>query len=293
MATLEAIRRRIESAEDLQSVVKTMKALAAAHIWHYEQAVEALADYSQTIELGLQIALSNRSAAVEIAQPAPGSRLGGIVLGSDQGMVGRFNEEIGTYALDRMNELQIAHEDRSVLAVGMRVAARLEASGQAIEESFPVPGDIAGITPLVQELLLQVDRWRFESELEQIVIFYNSPRTGAAYEQTMIYLLPVDLAWLERLKRKPWSSRTLPTFTMDWADLFAALIRQYFFVGLYRALAESLASENASRLASMQAAEKNIEEKMAELNAQFHRERQRAITEELLDIVAGAEALTG
>jgi F-type H+-transporting ATPase subunit gamma len=207
-------------------------------------------------------------------------------------MVGRFNEQIATYALERMNELQIAHEDRSVLAVGMRVAARLEASGQAIEESFSVPGGIAGITPLVQDLLLQIDHWRFESELEQIVIFYNSPRSGAAYEPDITYLLPVDLVWLRRLQRKPWPTRMLPTFTMDWADLFAALIRQYFFVGLYRALAESLASENASRLASMQAAEKNIEEKMAELNAAFHRERQRAITEELLDIVAGAEALT-
>ncbi len=293
MATLETIRRRIESAENLQSVVKTMKALAAAHIWQYEQAVEALADYSQTIELGLQIALSNRSAAVEIAQPVFGERAGAIIFGSDQGMVGRFNEQIGTYALDRLNELQVAHQNRYVLAVGMRVAARLEAGGQKIEESYPVPGGIAGITPLVQELLLQVDRWRFEAELEQIVVFYNSPGSGATYEPEMVYLLPVDLAWLRQLQRKPWPTRMLPTFTMDWGDLFAALIRQYFFVGLYRALAGSLASENASRLASMQAAEKNIEEKMAELNAQFHRERQRAITEELLDIVAGAEALTG
>jgi F-type H+-transporting ATPase subunit gamma len=69
------------------------------------------------------------------------------------------------------------------------------------------------------------------------------------------------------------------------------LIREYFFVALYWAFAESLTSENASRLASMQAAEKNIEERLGELNAQFHHERQRSITEELLDIVAGSEAL--
>jgi F-type H+-transporting ATPase subunit gamma len=291
MATLESLRRRIESAEDLQSVVKTMKALAAAHIWQYEQAVEALAEYSQTIELGLQIVLGDRSAEVEIAQPADSVRSGAIVIGSDQGMVGRFNEEIANYALERMNELQIPHEDRFVLVVGTRVAARLKADGQAIEKSFPVPGAIAGITPLVQDLLLEINRWRLESNLEQIVICYNRSRSGAAYEPDMVYLLPVDLTWLQTLKEKPWPTRVLPTFTMDWRQLFAALIRQYFFVGLYRAVAESLASENASRLASMQAAEKNIEEKMAELNAQFHRERQRSITEELLDIVAGAEAL--
>lgn len=130
----------------------------------------------------------------------------------------------------------------------MRVAARLEAAGQVIEESFPVPGAIAGITPLVQDLLLQIDRWRFELELEQIVILYNRFRSGAAYQPEMLYLLPVDLERLQLLKIKPWPTRMRPTFTMDWADLFAVLIRQYFFVGLYRALAESLASENASSL---------------------------------------------
>ncbi|MBN1991746.1 MAG: F0F1 ATP synthase subunit gamma [Anaerolineae bacterium] len=291
MATTEAIRRRIESTEDLQSVVKTMKALAAAHIWQYQQAVAALDDYNHTLELGLQIVLNNRAAAIDIVQPKPEPRLGAIVLGSDQGMVGRFNEQITTFALDKMNERQVLQQDRHVLAVGMRITTGLEAAGQSVEDSFPVPGSIAGITPLVQDLLLQVDHWRSELELEQIVIFYNKPRSGAAYEPEISHLLPVDLDWLQQLQRKPWPTRMLPTFSMDWAELFAALLRQYFFVGLYRALAGSLASENASRLASMQAAEKNVEKKMDELNAEFHRERQRAITEELLDIVAGAEAL--
>ena len=70
------------------------------------------------------------------------------------------------------------------------------------------------------------------------------------------------------------------------------MIRQYLFVSLYRAFAESLASENASRLRAMQAAEENITERLEELNAQFRSERQSAITEELFDIVAGFEALT-
>jgi F-type H+-transporting ATPase subunit gamma len=78
---------------------------------------------------------------------------------------------------------------------------------------------------------------------------------------------------------------------MAWGALFMSLIREYLFVSLYRAFAESLASENASRLASMQNAEKNIEERLQELNGQFHRQRQMTITEELLDIVAGFEAM--
>jgi F-type H+-transporting ATPase subunit gamma len=85
----------------------------------------------------------------------------------------------------------------------------------------------------------------------------------------------------------------LPLFSMDRDQLFSALIRQYLFVSLFRACAESLASENASRLAAMQGAERNIEERLEELQTQFHQQRQMTITEELLDIVAGFEALSG
>ncbi len=73
--------------------------------------------------------------------------------------------------------------------------------------------------------------------------------------------------------------------------LFSALFQQHFFLGLYRACAESLASENASRLASMRIAEKNIEERLFDLKAAFQQQRQDTITEELLDIVSGFEAL--
>ena len=80
---------------------------------------------------------------------------------------------------------------------------------------------------------------------------------------------------------------------MDWETIFRALIREYLFVSLYRAFADSLASENASRLAAMQSAEKNIEERLEELFGQFHRQRQSTITEELIDIVSGFEAMGG
>jgi F-type H+-transporting ATPase subunit gamma len=80
---------------------------------------------------------------------------------------------------------------------------------------------------------------------------------------------------------------------MDRERLFSALIHQYLFVSLSQALAESLASEHASRLAAMQHAERHIQERLEELRAQFRQQRQLAITTELLDIVAGFEALTG
>lgn len=80
---------------------------------------------------------------------------------------------------------------------------------------------------------------------------------------------------------------------MDWQSMLRALIREYLFVSIYRAFANSLASENASRLAAMQSAEKNIEERLQDLFILFHRQRQMTITEELLDIVSGFEAMGG
>jgi F-type H+-transporting ATPase subunit gamma len=71
-----------------------------------------------------------------------------------------------------------------------------------------------------------------------------------------------------------------------------ALIREYLFISLFRACAESLASENASRLAAMQRAEKNIDELLEDLNRTFHRLRQSGIDEELFDVISGFEALT-
>jgi F-type H+-transporting ATPase subunit gamma len=90
---------------------------------------------------------------------------------------------------------------------------------------------------------------------------------------------------------REWDSRGLPTFFLEWDTLSDALIREFLFVFLYRAFAESLASENASRLASMQAAENSIEDRMDELNAEYHHLRQSSITEELLEVVAGYEVL--
>lgn len=109
MPTLKEIRKKIESAEDLGSIFRTMKGLAAASIWQYEEAVESLADYMRTIEMGLHIVFRDRSTRMRVAEPAAGDRLGAIVFGPDQGMVGKFNRQIATYAVDKMNALQVKH----------------------------------------------------------------------------------------------------------------------------------------------------------------------------------------
>jgi F-type H+-transporting ATPase subunit gamma len=178
-----------------------------------------------------------------------------------------------------------------LIAVGIRAMNRLEDRHLEGLTYFPVPGAVEGITPLVQKLLPAIENWHYREEINSIFLFYNRPLSGSRYRAHDVRLLPIDRQWLQNIRAKPWPTRQLPVLQAEWDPLFSALVRQYLFVSLYRAAADSLASENASRLASMQGAERNIEEKLDELQQQFHQQRQMAITEELLDIVSGFEAL--
>ncbi|QBQ55318.1 F0F1 ATP synthase subunit gamma [Nitrosococcus wardiae] len=291
METAEQLQQRIESFKDLRSIVSTMKALAAVSIRQYEKAVEALADYYRTVELGLHVALGDRQHP-ELHR-RKNRRLGAIVFGSDHGLCGRFNEDIAAYSLERMRASPASPEGRLVLVVGARAAAQLEQAGQLVEEDFLVPGSASRITATVRQILLKIDEWRQTSGIEYIYLFYNRHLSSASYQPTGVQLLPVDLRRFHRQEETHWPSKVLPTFTMNRQHLLSSLLQQYFFVSIFRACAESQASEHGSRLAAMQAAEKNLDERLDEIITEFRRVRQESITTELLDVVSGFEALTG
>ncbi len=290
METLEQLRRRLDTFEELGAIVRTMKALAAVSIRQYEQAVRSLADYYRTIELGLHVVLRDMPAPPPVPRRAPGG-LAAVVFGSDHGLCGRFNEEMADYARERLREASANAETPRLLAVGVRAAILLEQAGYAIEEDMFVPGSAPRITATVRQILLKIDEWRAQRGIERVYLFHNRPLSGSRYYPTGVQLLPVNLHRFHRLEEERWPSRTLPTYTMDRRRLLSALLRQYFFVSLFRACAESLAAENASRLAAMRAAEKSLAERHEELLGTFRRQRQDAITAELLDVVTGYEAL--
>lgn len=290
--TLESMRRRIESAEDLYAVVRVMKALAAANIRQSERAVESLAEYSRTIELGLQAILQNRPAGVALEAQA-GRRWGVLVFGSDQGMCGSFNEQVASFAIEQIQGLDVAREDLTVLVVGARLVGRLDDAGFAPSAGFSQPSTVSGITSAVHGVLLKVDELRFQQGIDQFLLVHHRPTASTASWPSRLQLLPVDPDWLESLAARPWESRSLPTSSMEWPRLFSELIRQHLFVALFRAFAESLASENANRLASTHAAERNIQGHLSRLTLDFHQQRQQAITSEILDIVVGFETLAG
>ena len=291
MPTLESLRKKIQSAEDLHTIVRTMKTLSSVNIRHYEKAVKSVAEYYRTVDLGLQVVLKNGPIDVLTVPEDKDRGLCAVIFGSDQGLCGGFNDHIVSHVLEVMNVREVSRERRTVVCIGSRAADLLEEEGQPVEKILPIPGSLAGITSVMQQIVMLINEWQGEGRIGSVSLFYNKPVSNISYDPHTEHLLPLEREWFQTILSKSWPSHVLPTFTMERGNLFSSLIRQYVFVSLYRACIESMASENASRAASMQAAEKNIEERLENLNALYRHQRQSSITDELLDIVSGFEAL--
>ncbi len=290
--TTASLSRKISSAGDLQSVVRTMKALAASSIGQYEKSVRALGDYYRTVELGLGACFRASKPVAQVANlkgKTDTSAIGAVVFGSDQGLVGQFNDVVADYAVKTLAALPGKPE---VWAVGERVHARLTDAGLKPMGLFAVPNSVQAITPLVGQIQIESEARRAKGEYARLYIFHNRPKSGALYEPVSQRLLPLDAAWQKGLAEVPWPTKVLPEVMCSDTVTLRALIREYLFISLFRACAESLASENASRLAAMERADKNIDELLETLHGTFHRIRQAGIDEELFDVIAGFEALS-
>ena len=291
--TTASLRRTIASAGDLQSVVRTMKALAASTIGQYERSVLALAEYYRSVELGLSLCL--RESGPEAFSAARTGKTGtptinAVVFGSDQGLVGQFNEVVADYALKSLADLP---GNPQVWAVGERVHARLADAATPMMGLFAVPLSVKAIAPLIGQVLVEIEARDSQGEGTELRLFYNRPTFSTAYAPFSQRLLPFDESWRRELVERPWPTTLLPEIIGGSIASLRALIREFLFVSLFQACAQSLASENASRLAAMQRADKNIDDMLDELRGEFHRLRQSGIDEELFDVIAGFEELIG
>ena len=287
-----SLRRQLNSAGTLQSVVRTMKALAASSIVQYERAVESLSSYDQVVHLALGACLREgaKRALLPGSVPRPGSGVGAIVFGSDQGLVGQFNDVVVDHALETLSPLP---GKPYFWAVGERVEARLMDAGHAPVGQFALPGSIEGIAPLMATLQIESETHRQRWGYSTVYVFHHRPQAGGSYAPVTQRLLPLDAQWeLDRV-RDPWPSRMMPEVLPGSVASLRPLVREYLFISLYRACAESLAAENASRLAAMERAQRNIDSLLQSLHDTSHRLRQATIDEELFEVVMGFEALRG
>jgi len=291
MDTLESLQRKIASAAELESVVKTMKAVAASNIGQYQMAMDALFDYYNTVELGIMAYFSKIKSHTSLKTPAmtKDKSVGAILFGSDQGLVGQFNEVLASFAGSELNKLTAK---KQVWAVGSRIQNGLRDAGLVDEKLFSVPSSVGAITSFVGNILISIEAEQEKGELSEVYIYHNRLKVnGGGYAPFSFRLLPLDENWMQSLQKRKWPTNKLPQLVGGTKATLSALIKEYLFAAIYRACTESLASENASRLAAMQRAEKNIDELLQELQHKFHRLRQSSIDEELFDVVAGFEAL--
>lgn len=285
MQGLQAIKKSIDSAENLRSIVSTMKAHASSNINQFQNAAKASMQYRNVLDMSLYVVLSEEEEEILPLEEVKEGNTLHIAFGSDHGLAGRFNERITSFALR-----EIPHDKGDkVIIIGQQLHQRLK-SDFDIQKTFMQPQTTEHISSMVNRLLLHIDEMRDETSIEKIILYYNRPSDNSGFTEKTELLFPIDLYELAKNKVK-WESRSIPTYFMEKQEMISDLIRQYFFITLYRAFCFSLASENTSRLASMQSAEKNIDTRLDELNFMFRRERQNSITEELNDIVSGFKAI--
>jgi F-type H+-transporting ATPase subunit gamma len=285
------LRRKIDRTGDLQTVVRTMKASAASKITQFEKSVDALASYYHIVEFGLGVYFRNNRSVLFMPgkkQADPGI-IDAVVFGSDQGLVGRFNDVVADFAGKTLAALP---RNPRVWAVGECVYERLIALGLPVAGLFDVPNSVKAITPLIGQILLNSTAQHNRGEVYEYHLFYNRPVSGATYTVIDQRLLPLDENWRHKLVEQLWPTKNLPEIIGSASKTLSALIGEYLFVSLFRACAESLASENASRLSAMQRADKNIEKLLGELIGTYHRIRQDSIDEELFEVISGFEALS-
>lgn len=294
MESLNRLTARIHVMNELQGVVRTMKTLAAVNVRQLEGAVESLADYTATIERGFQVVLRGEPELLEWSdRDRPAGSLAVVAFGTDRGLCGPLTEHMVEALMTKLPEWEPDAGRRLILAVGLRLADRLESQGIRVLEKVSAPDSPAGVAPLVQDLLARILSLHADGHIDRFRLLYTAREMPMGFHPESIELLPIDLRKYRSLGDEPWPSKVLPIYTMGWKELLAALIRQDLFVSIFRACAEALASENLSRLRAMENAEQNLQERSEELHLEYQQQRQSIVSSQLLDIIGGYEVAAG
>lgn len=277
-----SLKKKIRNGQNLKTIAKTLKVLAAINRASYQKIVDALEEYNKSIELGL---IASFIETFQLKKTAV-KKVGAVIFGSDLGLVGQFNEMLEQYAVDTLQSLQ---GKKTIWIVGEIIYNKLrEHKDFEIKPLYHVPISSKFILPLLTQLQSSLEA-EFET-FDQLFIFYNEVQ-GAFYKPTVLRLLPLDQKWLNQYADKKWPNKQIPELVDGPEVTFFTLIKEYLFIEIYRTCAKSLYTENAARFMYMKMAEKKIEDHLQELHREFNHARQDAIDRELADILSGFEAL--
>jgi F-type H+-transporting ATPase subunit gamma len=314
MPNLKAIRDRIKSVKNTQKITEAMRLVAAAKVRRAQEQVTAtrpFADRLAQVLYGLQSRLKFEDADLPLLKSRDVQTVGVLVVSGDRGLCGGYNNNIIKRAETRIQELQAEGVDYKLIIVGRKANQYFQRREQPISASFvnldqvPTAAEASKIADELLSLFLSesVDR------VELIYTKFVSLISSRPVVQTLLPLDPQGLEvsddeifrlttragefQVERQKVEASSQDPLPQdmiFEQDPLQILDALLPLYLNNQLLRALQEAAASELASRMTAMNNASDNAKDLITSLSRSYNKARQAAITQEILEVVAGAEA---
>ena len=279
MERLSDIEARIGSFAQLEDVIGVMRSLAASRVQQAQDALPAIRSYSDTIGTAIARAESVLPAQDQRARQRPGAIRGLILFCGEHGFCGPFNEKL-------IESVAGAPRGTELYIVGTRGALLAQERKLAVVWSAPMAtgiGMVTSVAHMVAEALYE--RFSRGGMANVTMVFARYASHGHSSIEREV-LLPLDRGRFRRLLTTP-----APLSNLAPGVLIDRLIGEYFFAQLVRGATESFASENAARVALTQSARHAIEERLQTLAGQRRQLRQQEITNEILEVIGGSEAL--
>lgn len=288
MATLRDIKNRIVGVKSTQKITRAMKMIATAKLRGAQQRIVGARPYSYKIaEMLSRLAADDSLQTNPFFAARPVKKICVVVITADRGLCGAFNTNIIREATSYINEEQKNEGSVSVFTLGKK------ATDYFSKRNYTIQGKIVGLfgsleyqstTQLYNELVPKY----LSGEFDKIILIYNEFVSMIQQKIVEVQLLPVPLIETKEEEKK-YSSNYI--FEPDQLSIFESLIPKHLKVQIWRALLESNAAELSARMTAMDNATTNAQELIRSLNLKYNKERQAAITKEILEIVSGANAL--
>ena len=291
MATLQDIRRRIASTQNMRKITKAMELVSAAKLRRAQRRMEALRPYAGAmVEMMRDLATfaDEKGSFALLREHDTANAEALLVITGDGGLAGAFNANVLRAFFAAERELTGRGVDNRLLVVGKKGIGTLRFRGYTIEQSWSGKSDRPTFADAEAIAHHVIDLYTAE-KVDRVRLVYNHFKSPI--EQTLIdvQILPIQPQeiYTEGRERPPVSYLYEP----DEADILASLLPRYVEIAIFRALLESSASEQGARMSAMRNASDSADDMISDLTLSMNRARQAAITQEILEVVAGAEAL--
>jgi F-type H+-transporting ATPase subunit gamma len=296
LASTQDLKRRVRSITNTRKVTKAMELVASARLRRSQQRIEAMRPYADRM-LELMAGVSKAAGAVRLPlleRREQIQRVAIVPVTADRGLAGGFNAQVIRRSLALMREQQAEGREVVWFSTGRKAASTLRFRRMTVAQSWigfserPAYGDAQTIAHAVSEAYVNGD-------VDTVYVVYNAFVSALTQKVTVRELLPIPTDLLEAGEDGEQQEIGNPDFIYEPepAEILARLLPVYVETELYRALLESAASEQGARMTAMRNASKAAGELIDSLTLAMNRARQAEITQEILEVVAGADALSG